>query len=116
MVDLDKLLELESKATPMPWQHDGKNAVYVGNCGGWPFWEFHKSTYSDGKYGLDYCADGKLIEIMRNNFRQLCLELKAARKVVEAAREKLVIIYGPELQAEQPCKLLKALKELDGGK
>lgn len=42
-------------------------------------------------------------------------ELRAARKVVEAARENLVIIYGPELQAEQPCKLLKALKDLDGG-
>jgi len=50
------------------------------------------------------------------DFRKMEKELKFSRKVVEAAREKLVIIYGPELQAEQPCKLLKALKELDGGK
>jgi len=34
-------------------------------------------------------------------------------EVAEAAREKLKIIYGPKLEAEQPCKLLQALKKLD---
>lgn len=32
--------------------------------------------------------------------------------VVEAAREQLYIVYGPNLEADQPCKMLRAIKNL----
>jgi hypothetical protein len=47
------------------------------------------------------------------DWKKIITELRAARKVVEAAREKLKIIYGHDLKAEQPCNLLKAMKKLD---
>ena len=39
--------------------------------------------------------------------------LRSLLDVVEAAMEKLKIIYGHNLEAEQPCNLLKAMKKLD---
>ena len=52
---------------------------------------------------LGFMADWKL----------LIEEVRHLREVAEAAREKLKIIYGPKLEAEQPCELLQALKKLD---
>lgn len=47
------------------------------------------------------------------DWKNVLNELRAAREVVEAAREKLKMIYGHNLEAEQPCNLLKAMKKLD---
>ena len=58
MIDLDKLLELEARATP-------------ANVFGTTFW-------SD--------TNEKLTFAMRNSIKELCAELKAAREVVEASR------------------------------
>jgi hypothetical protein len=47
------------------------------------------------------------------DWKLLIEEVRHLREVAEAAREKLKIIYGPKLEAEQPCELLQALKKLD---
>lgn len=85
MVDIAKLLELESKATKANWEYDDgtrwggyqeppmpqvKPSIKIGDS----LMEF------DG-FGYDF--DAELIVEMRNNIRQICLELKAARECVE---------------------------------
>lgn len=63
MIDLDKLLELEAKATPSTWDVES--------------W----------RYGQINFEDAELIHVMRNNIKQLCAELRAAREVVAYFRE-----------------------------
>jgi len=73
--DLDKLLELEAKATQGPW------ALEIDTA---PFALFLDNRFTD----LDR-EDIELISAMRNNIKELCTELRAAREVVEAARSAL---------------------------
>lgn len=72
MIDLEKILELEARATGAPWD------------------EMHFDTYCCA-VGPE-CVEQKqarkdqdLINLMRNNIRQICLELQAAREVIDAA-------------------------------
>ena len=81
VIDLDKLLELEAKATQGPW------ATCNNNC-----WQVRSANYAICNVTISYAnpptdiPDAHLIEEMRNNIKELCTELKAAREVVEAAR------------------------------
>lgn len=62
MIDLNKILELESKATPKTWDVES--------------WQ----------YGQINFEDAELIYVMRNNIKELCTELKAAREAIRAAK------------------------------
>ena len=73
MIDLDKLLELEAKATQGPW------ALEIDTA---PLTLFLDNRFTE----LDRAEDLELISAMRNNIKDLCAELRAARGVVEAAR------------------------------
>ena len=55
----------------------------------------------------------KIIYDSYDEFENLHFELKALREVAEAARERLKIVYGDSLEAEQPCRMLQALQKLD---
>lgn len=111
MIDLDKLLELESKASPQ-WELKS-----------WYTTDLVCVKSSDDAVNM-ICEpqDGRLIFEIRNSIRELCLELKAARKVVEAARYASREINGHYLgqgphdenlwYARDQIDL--ALRELDG--
>ena len=68
MIDLDKLLELEAKATQGPW------ALEIDTA---PFTIFLDNRFTE----LDRAEDLELISAMRNNIKDLCTELRAARDV-----------------------------------
>lgn len=75
MIDLDKILELEAKASGAPWD------------------EMHFDTYCCAVGPECYeqkqaRKDQDLINLMRNNIRQICLELKAAREVIATVRHQ----------------------------
>ena len=70
-VDLDKLLELEAKATQGPW------ALEIDTA---PLTLFLDDRFTE----LDRAEDIELISAMRNNIKDLCTELRAAREVAEA--------------------------------
>jgi hypothetical protein len=84
MIDVDKLLELEAKATSSPWDvesfysHGYKISVF--NC-------FATIDGTRWKVPDFNCDDALLCKEMRNSIRQLCLEVKALRKVAEEARK-----------------------------
>lgn len=92
MIDLDKLLELEAKATPGPWtwRKFGNEEVLVCD-------EKDRKIVISGGYTRNergFLEPMKpehpvsdLIPAMRNSIRELCLELKAAREVAEASRK-----------------------------
>jgi hypothetical protein len=71
---IDRLLELESKATKGPWDQEmfGTYCVAVGPECRRPF---------------QAVRDQDLINMMRNNIRPLLLRMKALEEVAEAARE-----------------------------
>lgn len=86
-VDLDKLLELEAKASQGPWVVDGLIPYRVQQDNFDP----HVICVSDPK--MDYhlgmtscCTNSEFIAAMRNSIKELCTELKSAREVVESAR------------------------------
>jgi hypothetical protein len=84
MIDVDALLELEAKATRAPWFHDKLGDwIWTGNMDDL---KDHVCDLRGVGSGLPLEANGDLIETMRNSIRELCLELKAARKVADAAR------------------------------
>ena len=87
MIDLEKILELESKATSGPWHHAQKseNLCEVSNgesslaiCAIWS-WGIPGELQMNKK-------NSELIVEMRNNIKQICLELQAAREVINSAR------------------------------
>ncbi len=72
-IDLDAILALEEKAEPAPWNPEE-------SWGEWP---------NPGNICGDNCMDPAnsfLVSAMRNNIRSLCLELEAARKVIEEVK------------------------------
>ncbi len=104
MIDLEKILELESKASGAPWD------------------EMHFDTYCCA-VGPE-CVEQKqarkdqdLINLMRNNIRQICLELQAAREVL-IHLNNIMYCTGPELKSAlkqyEEEELDKALKEWKG--
>ncbi len=102
-VDIDKLLELEAKATPGPWFSDVNGEREGEGPHGVVWFE------NDGRtaiFELSYWNQNNeiLTASMRNNIRALCEELRAARKVVEAARDMI---------GDKSIQLKLALKELD---
>jgi hypothetical protein len=105
MIDLDKLLELEAKASAAPWE-----------C----FEDIEPGLKIDWPRGYMRGYDINFVSTMRNNFKDLCLELKATRKVVEAARVE-AMFWNEELckrseyeQKEAAIQRLEtALKDLD---
>lgn len=107
MIDIDKLLELESNATKEPWEVKtltSHNALSGG------YGLTYKHLYIQGM-PLDVFDehDLDLVCAMRNNIRPLLLELKAARKVVEAARK-----LHDMLHVRHVANLYNVLKELNG--
>jgi hypothetical protein len=122
MINIDELLELEAKATPEKWIYgeydDGSKAphlIITNNkyCLGTDSWVVVNSEFEEGNL-----SDPELIVAMRNNIKPLLEELKAARKVVEAARE---LIRGNDLLDEESVMMKDvdhiraALNELEGG-
>lgn len=105
MINIDKLLELEAKATPGPWLFD-----WLGDG----LTDRNYKPLFDGYIG----HDGALVHAMRNNIKPLLEELKAARKVVEAARKHWEC-YNSDCPHEELRKSEKdveeAFKELEGG-
>lgn len=83
MIDLDKLLELEAKATPGPWTFANDN-----DC-----WRVRGKDYAICKVTLSFLdpptdePDANFISTLRNSIKELCTELKAAREVVEFLRD-----------------------------
>lgn len=100
MIDIDKLLELESKATQGYWE-------FVRHNSGVRAWICNEDDYIFPAGDKDYYPadianqDGELVCAMRNNIRPLLLELKAARKVIEAAKHHLN--YAKEKENCGPC-------------
>ncbi len=74
MIDLDKILALEAKATPGPW------ALVVESA---PLTLYLNDNFvqAERKEDID------LISAMRNSIKELCAELRAAREVVAYFRE-----------------------------
>lgn len=70
MIDLDKLLELEAKATPGPYRLTD-----------------YKKLSACGKLVPYSLTDLELDVAMRNSIKELCTELKAAREVIKEARQ-----------------------------
>lgn len=117
-VDLDKLLELEAKATSGPWVADLKECVIADPEDEFPIAACRLPNGENSKLHTQF------ITSIRNSIRELCLELKASMKVVEAARAlhiefpkeyvrscDVFSVYGEKRQA-----LLDALNELDAKK
>lgn len=98
-VDLEALLDLESKATPGEWEYDEYDRdVRVKNT--------HLITADDV-----IPEDGKLIQAMRNSIRELCLELKVLRELVSAAWD-CECLYASD--GSKPIKrLVSVLKKYD---
>ena len=83
MIDLDKLLELEARATKAKWLWEHNDYYITGP-------EVDDSDYQGpiicGTNDPNRKQNAELIEVMRNNIKELCTELRAAREVVEASR------------------------------
>lgn len=86
MIDLDALLELESKATPGRWKIEtgqcewGTGAAAIG-----PYHyakDYDDDTDESGEWlwEVDARKDADFINAMRNNIRALCLRLKDAEE------------------------------------
>lgn len=69
MIDLDKLLELEAKATPGPWDCDESYGQFFIN-----------------QYSGPTTSDLELMDVMRNFIKELCAELRAARTAISALK------------------------------
>lgn len=108
MIDLEKILELEARATGAPWD------------------EMHFDTYCCA-VGPE-CVEQKqarkdqdLINLMRNNIRQICLELQAAREYFSKDSEVRQISLKEGLQAASNAwqdreDLLQKYHEVANGK
>ena len=97
MIDLDKLFELEAQASPGPYKLTD-----------------YKKLSACNKLVPYSLSDLELDVLMRNSIKELCTELKAAREVVEAAKEieKYYFDDKDELFVAYD-KLTKALENLD---
>ena len=99
-VDLEKLLVLESKATPgnwLRWFHttspqeteDGSmKQLFLASSPPYPLNEGNLTLVQN---------DAELIVAMRNNIRQLCLELKAARQFMPVGTTAKEIVKATKL-------------------
>ena len=89
MFDVDKLLELEAKATSAPWSLE----ALPKPKGQWCYFNFlSPEGYILNSYAGEVSAfvnDALLIAAMRNSIRELCLEVKAAREVIRVARNNI---------------------------
>lgn len=109
MVDINKLLELEAKATKGKWEVKtltSHNAFDYGLT--------YKHLYIQ-EMPVDVFDENDLefICVIRSNLRPLLLQLKAARKVVDAARDAL---DDMDRMFRTTQRLEDAIKELDGEK
>jgi hypothetical protein len=98
MIDLENILELEAKATPGPW------ALVV---------ELAPLTLylNDNFVQAERKEDIDLISAMRNSIKELCAELKAARKF---EYEALAILDLKKVATDiTHFKLYHALEKLD---
>jgi hypothetical protein len=94
MIDVDKLLELEARATPGVWkdwiEYRGEKRT---NC-------IALKEDPGHLIGSVKVNDSEFIVEMRNSIRQLCLEVKALRKLEEANKW---VIYADELSHGEDC-------------
>jgi hypothetical protein len=107
MIDLDKLLELEEKATQgihflNVLNKDKHTPTEVNVSVSQPWTDTVKDDYenlicTDSCYGEKSLEenDARLFVEMRNSIKELCLELKALREVEKAAR--IFIMFGHPL-------------------
>lgn len=126
MVDVDKLLELEARATAGKWESAYHNrtdtfAVTV-EMGGYDACNDEENIIvcaMDG--GSEHAFNTDLIAEMRNSIRELCLEVKALRAEVLAARECVEFLRkidrrsGNYLDGEPPMLVLQAYDEARRG-
>lgn len=88
MIDLEKILEIEAQASRGPWNFDSD----TGLCG---YYYFPKCKHGREPEAIN--AD--LINIMRSNIRQICLELQAAREYFSKDSEVRHLSLKDGLQA-----------------
>lgn len=117
-VDLDALLELEAKATPGPWEAYGEvyspKGSYLSGVKTLAVVPYHEAVVSPYvSYEDSGCTESEFIAAMRNSIRELCSELKAARKVVEYLR-KLDRQSGNYLDGHPPIAVLKEYDKVTG--
>jgi len=113
MVYVDKLLELEAKATAGKWESAYHNrtdtfAVTV-EMGGYDACNDEENIIvcaMDG--GSEHAFNTDLIAEMRNSIRDLCLEVKALRDVAEAAKRVIEFDF-----LDHRIDLQHKLKKLD---
>lgn len=85
-VDIEKILELEAKANPAPWENvylDIEDSTFVS----FNLWSPHGYVLS--RIVTAEKADTQFIIAMRNNIIALCEELKAARGLESLLRSLL---------------------------
>lgn len=106
MIDLEKILELEAKATFDPWIFSGISGkkMITGRSD-----EQERIPICEMKYFR--MNDFDLIVEMRNNIKSICLELKAAREYFSRDKEaELMYLQGDAMgsgNAWQDCAELK---------
>lgn len=117
MIDIEKLLELEGKATLAPWfaDEDGEREGKGPHGVVW-FNEFDRTAIFEGSYWSSH--NEKLVAEMRNSIKDLCEELKAARQAIHAMR--VFKLYDSQINNDDfevmitgDVELLKALRNYE---
>jgi len=113
MIDLERMLEIESYATKSPWYL--RREITIDGLGEYDY--FHSDSAREkykggpkqvmGLLNEQYHKDREYIVHSRNNFKAICLELKASREVVRIAKEMRSSHYG------HLDELYKALDDLE---
>lgn len=106
MIDLQRLKELEAKATPGPWKQGG------WTCGAsqYSMMSMKDSNLELGRFHSGFMGDirnSELTIFLRNNAPQIIRELGAARALISAVRIRQLCSY--EIDGE----ILRTLKRYD---
>mgnify|MGYP003402985683 CR=1 FL=1 len=110
MIDLEKILELESKATPyfmggyIPANCKHERNPNLDYSEDWISLGTRVRTCDQAKIDTDFIRE------VRSNIRQICLELQAAREVL-IHLNNIMYCTGPELKSA-----LKQYEEVTNGK
>ena len=118
MIDLEKILELESKATPyfmggyIPANCKHERNPNLDYSEDWISLGTRVRTCDQAKIDTDFIRE------VRSNIRQICLELQAAREVINSARFVLArhdsgIFGGHQDIACSACVLDANIREYD---
>lgn len=115
MIDLEKILELESKATPGPWFADVKGCCEGDGPHGVVWFELEdlgRTAIFESSY---WSKENEILTAyMRNNIRQICLELQAAREAIELLEN--IEEFAWDVDREKSQEILYKYHEATNGK